>query len=182
MKKIKVIFLDIDGVMKSTASTIRNGVDMMHPEHVEALNYIIEKTDAKIVVTSTYRMMYSVKELKELFEEFGISGEHVISKTVTIAKNGYLRGHEIQQWLDGFTDSIKTRFNKNMMVDKYVILDDDTDMLPEQRMSFVKTSNNYGLTHLEALQAVHKLNGVPKAKLKIPSIFRQIKEHKLKGI
>jgi hypothetical protein len=53
-------------------------------------------------------------------------------------------------------------------VDKYVIIDDDTDMEPEQLPYFVRTSSNedhedcvdigYGLTYKCALEAIKILN------------------------
>ena len=46
-----------------------------------------------------------------------------------------LRGTEIQKWLD-----------KNQPVEKYAIVDDDSDMLPEQMQNFFLTDNYCGLT------------------------------------
>lgn len=67
-----------------------------------------------------------------------------------------IRGEEIQYWLD------------NNQVERYVIIDDDTDFLEEQKAFFVQTSDNidhtdyldigYGLTKECAEKAIYILN------------------------
>ena len=67
------------------------------------------------------------------------------------------RGHEIQDWLD----------DNNHRIEQYVILDDDNDFLPSQRLDFVRTANNinhpdaidigYGLTKICAEKAIRIL-------------------------
>jgi len=53
---MKIIFLDIDGVL----NVIPQGRDkygmIFHPEFVENLKYIIEQTNAKIVISSSWRI------------------------------------------------------------------------------------------------------------------------------
>lgn len=156
--KCKIIFLDVDGVMKSAASTIRNGEDfkvILHPEHVEALNFILKKTDARIVLSSTYRMMWSVEETKAIFHEHGIDYKYVISHTPI--SHGQ-RGQQIKDWLDRYPQIARDKYKVNLVVDRYVVIDDDSDMWGIDMRNFVQTSKNYGLTHLEAQKAVNILN------------------------
>jgi hypothetical protein len=64
----------------------------------------------------------------------------------TPSKFSASRGEEIALWL---------RDNK---VDKYVIVDDDSDMLPEQLPYFVKTDNYEGLLYKDYLKVVELLS------------------------
>lgn len=57
------------------------------------------------------------------------------------------RGAEIQAWLDAHPE-----------VTKYVIIDDQSDMLPSQMNNFVKVNQWYGLTMQDANKAINILN------------------------
>lgn len=59
-----------------------------------------------------------------------------------------VRGHEIQAWLD-----------KHPEVEKYAILDDDSDMLPEQMPNFFKTTFQNGLLEETMYKVIKHLNG-----------------------
>ena len=74
---------------------------------VSNINYLIHWTNAKIVVTSTWRNNFSVEELKVIFKNQGILG-NVVDKTGV----GLTRGEEIIEWLD------------SNEVDRYVVIDD----------------------------------------------------------
>lgn len=53
----KIIFLDVDGVLNSHAA-LNGGVYCgMDPKCVLALNYLLEKTEAKVVLSSAWRYM-----------------------------------------------------------------------------------------------------------------------------
>ena len=58
-----------------------------------------------------------------------------------------VRGHEIQEWLD-----------KHPEVTRYAILDDDSDMLPEQMPNFFKTTFQNGLIEDIAKKVTEHLN------------------------
>jgi len=70
---MKVIFLDIDGVL----NVIPQGHDkyggIFHPEFVENLRTIIEATDAKIVISSTWRMS-GLNIMKEMWSARNLPG------------------------------------------------------------------------------------------------------------
>lgn len=133
---MKVIFLDIDGVLNSydgwrtvvyrigdrfgLVPFLRRHLDIfgIHTYRVYLLSRIIRKTDAKVVLTGTIRHSWDTKDpkvlqLKEQFRRFGIS---VIGLTSSIPKDSYHshRGAEIHQWLAYHN------------VYRYVILDDET--------------------------------------------------------
>jgi hypothetical protein len=124
---MKVIFLDIDGVLNSTAFLTRQheaGIELPWPEchldtaAVSVLNEIVAMTGAVVVVSSTWRIGVSIVWLQETLNKAGFKGL-VLDKTVRL--NKVARGLEIQEWLD----THKLAPGETM---SYVILDDDTDM------------------------------------------------------
>lgn len=120
---MKVIFLDIDGVLnhQNWFSRRHKEVDQndivshypfyeFDPKSVEQLNRIINETGAKVVVSSTWRLGRTITQLQEILDRVGFIGE-VIDKTPHFhAKGtdnegeriGYTipRGCEIDWWLD----------------------------------------------------------------------------------
>jgi hypothetical protein len=148
----KIIFLDIDGVLNVCFEGRDEYGRYFHPHFVENLRYIIEKTQAKIVISSTWRFSGLII-MQEMWEKRNLPGEVIdITPHIDICK----RGEEIQFWLD------------NNQISNYVIIDDDTDMLESQKNNFVQTSENkdhpdcvnigYGLTRKCADMVVEILN------------------------
>jgi hypothetical protein len=164
MRKLKIIFLDIDGVMQSTSSMIRtqNRGGFLHEEHVNALNWIIEQTDAYVVMTSTYRIMSDMKGLKRSFMDSGVRSDRIVSKTPMLGTN---RGREIKDWLD-------TRKEKgDYEIESYVVIDDGKDMAGIDWAKFINTDPDYGLTYVQAEMAVNLLNGRPRVTAIDPIVF-----------
>jgi len=133
---MKIIFLDIDGVI-NTVKSVSNprvqpegftanlyGVSKLDPDCVARLNKITNATGAKMVISSSWRILFDDIELlaKYLHSE-GVTGE-IIGRTPRFAKSyvrgemTYGRGLEIQEWLSG-----------QVGIESIVILDDDSDML-----------------------------------------------------
>lgn len=146
--KYKIIFLDIDGVLNCATTTQRHhGLFGMDPGMIELLGDIVEKTGADIVLTSTWRL---VSDWRETIKLCGLALT-VIDRTPHMpAPPGkgieYCeRGKEIAAWL-----------KDNQPIEKYVILDDDSDMLPWQR--HFKTYWKTGLTREVADKVINYLN------------------------
>lgn len=153
----KIIFLDIDGVL----NVIPQGRDeygaIFHKHFEENIKLIIEKTGAKIVISSTWRIS-GFPIMKEMWEKRGLTGEVVGITPNFMHQMGttLCRGKEIQEFID----------NHNVI--RYVIIDDDSDMEDHQMEYFVKTSENrdhedcvddgYGLTLRCAEKAIDILN------------------------
>jgi len=99
----KLIFLDVDGVLNSLiwmermndAGKNKDGFffENVDVEAVARLNRIVEATGAAVVVSSTWRIGRSAKELQALLDAHGFVG-NVIGKT----GNGHdgVRGFQIQ--------------------------------------------------------------------------------------
>lgn len=147
---MKLIFLDIDGVMNSLQSMQDNkhlGIhrDIPTVDHVNHLNYIIASTDARIVISSSWRVIHSSSSIDLILclQGFKYPG-YVISSTIT---HKYHRGDEIQDWLDMASNKIQ----------RFVILDDCNDML-HLKQFLVQTDSNIGLTKQDADKAIKILN------------------------
>ena len=164
MRKLKIIFLDIDGVMQSTSSMIRTrfGGGFLHGEHVNALNWIIEKTDAYVVLTSTYRVGATIRDIKQAFMDNGVRSDRVVSMTPVLGTN---RGAEIADWLN--TRKVKGDYE----IEQYVVIDDGNDMAGINWGMFINTDADYGLTYVEAERAINLLNGKPRVSAVDPIVF-----------
>ncbi len=162
---MKVIFLDIDGVLNVIGQGYDEFGQIFHPHLEKNLDTIIKETNAKIVISSTWRMN-GLENMQRMWKYRQLAGEVIdITPTeVDVVESGTCefydqvdRGHEIQQWL-----------NDHPEVTNYVILDDDNDMLPSQQTNFVRTADNrshedcvdigYGLTKECAKKAIEILN------------------------
>lgn len=145
-----VIFLDIDGVLnhqplKDLPRAEGQPLGWYSPKCVANLNKLTDETNAKIVVSSTWRLGKSVEELQAILASMGVTGE-VIDKTPTGLGKGSLRGNEIRVWL-----------NDNQDILGYVIFDDDSDMLLWQKDHFIQTNPYTGLTRADVYKAKRSL-------------------------
>ncbi len=158
----KVVFLDIDGVLNVISQGRDEYGSLFHKHFEDNLRWVIEKTDAKIVISSTWRYA-GLKQMQDMWAHRNLAGE-VIDITPDCAQllgsglwQAAERGYEIQDWLDSHPE-----------VTNYVIFDDDNDMLKRQWPHFVRTSKNnshedciddgYGLTLICAKMGVAVLN------------------------
>jgi hypothetical protein len=159
---MKIIFLDFDGVLVTLRSLqarkphhknpatedewIRHKADR---ECVEALNYLLKQTGAKIVVSSSWRKAKNpLQYMRRVLSLWDIKGK-VVGVTPYSATEkkiindageeisiflGRERGHEIQAWLDTRSD-----------VEAFVILDDESDMV-HLDCRLIKSTFEEGLT------------------------------------
>ncbi len=142
MKRKPVVFLDIDGVLNNytTRQVLPAGGIGIDPVNVTNLNKLIERVDVEIVLSSTWRLMYSLSSFNRLLERMGFKGQ-VWERTIEIMA-AYNRGEEIQEWLDRHPD-----------VTNFVILDDDNDMA-HLIDHLVQTDAKVGLTIEDVKKAV----------------------------
>lgn len=149
---MKILFLDIDGVLNGWNTKERiGGYIFIDEERILRLKEIIDKTGAKIVLSSSWRMcndptsqlyiLYTglVDKLKEYDLE--------LYDTTPSSTYGY-RGTEIRDWfkLQNIDD-----------IESFVILDDDNDLKPYGRRH-VQTSPVNGLSDKNVKQAIKMLN------------------------
>ncbi len=161
----KYIFLDIDGVL-----AIPNTKWKLSFEKQMLLGKILAQTDAKIVLSSSWRYSTVVRTTEHLLSEGFLFNESLIGVTIRayqyIASGDKIhlsipRGVEIKQWIDTHvhSDNGKNWNRQQLGVDyNYVILDDDTDMLLEQKDNFINTNFETGLTEENVVNAIKILN------------------------
>ena len=153
----KILFLDIDGVLNSVNFTIRlespwNRRDM-DPETVKHLQRIVDETGCGIVISSTWRMLYDLGELKNMLIAAGMISCPVFDVTPRLGHSGRIRGEEIEKW---FHQNDFLGFDAN--VTKYVCLDDDSDFIGYQPL--VMVDNLIGLTSNHADKCIEILNKI----------------------
>lgn len=117
-----VLFLDIDGVLNNMEWAMEmsetQGVDifaknMFNPDALMLLKEIIDRTNARIVISSSWRKIPSLMNaIHNQLNSIGLSVYDVTPYT------GGTRGDDIAQWL----------MNHISEVTNYAILDDDSDM------------------------------------------------------
>lgn len=147
---MKIIFLDIDGVLNNTdaleAERCSMGEGMWRgeltceasgfdPENVKQLKRVLEIVPAHIVISSSWRRLHTLDQLRTVFENWGISRDRILGATPQ-TRSGH-RGKEISLWIKMFT-------RNGRKIKNWAIVDDDTDFLPEQPL--FRTSFQKGLT------------------------------------
>ena len=146
---MKIIFLDIDGVLVT-----RNSIKYQYlnfPDEtsirfgkkaVKNLNKLIRLTKAKIVISSTWRLFHSLEKLQSIFEEQKIKGKIISTTSVEKAtiEEDIPRGQKIADWLE-----------QHLEVEQYVIIDDDVqaDCIQFHPNNCVETSYKRGFASEE---------------------------------
>jgi hypothetical protein len=155
---MKVIFLDIDGVLNSNDWYVKtrgvggyNGGDV-DPECIELINDLIDATGAKIIMSSSWRSDY--ENSCEYLYDNGLYCDAIIGKTPHFCytcqnddiRSTLCRGNEIQYVLE------------SKDITSYVIFDDDQDMLYSQKDNFIHIDYMHGITKEHIEQAIKILN------------------------
>ncbi len=122
-----IVFLDIDGVLVTLASW--GTATRFDPAAVKNLNLLTDATEARIVISSSWRF---IREINDLLRAAGVTGQ-IIGRTPRL--DGCSRGAEITAWLRFF----------NVETAPYVILDDDGDM-DDLMNHLLRTTFDLGLT------------------------------------
>lgn len=150
MEEIKVIFLDVDGVLNSrkTIRRTKGGYTFVGSRQMKRLKRIVSETGAKVVLSSDWRYdrndpRYN-SDFLELKNELLKYGIRLYGYTPELPSAH--RGMEIDCWL-----------KEHGEVCNFVILDDRTDIEPNKG-HWVQTVMSCGLGDEEAKNAIHILN------------------------
>lgn len=182
----KILFLDIDGVLNSEdwyksdkAQALRfpiegQKLDRNDPKYhafhfdpfkIELLEMIIASTGCEIVISSSWRKNREIETLQTIFKNMNFKyWKNIIGKTGNFyswLKEGVhcpsVRGLEIRVWLEkNIKNQNPTYASPNTYT--YCILDDDSDMLLEQKNNFIQTGQKEGLTTNLARKTINILN------------------------
>ena len=133
---MKLIFLDIDGVLNAKAKG-EPSVCEMDGDKIEILNYIVSTSGASVVLSSSWRLT-AFDEVCQRLAEHGI---RVIGKTPALHGNN--RAREILSFLDELDG-----------VEAFVILDDQAVRWGKLQSHLVRTVPTRGLTRANAEKAL----------------------------
>lgn len=161
----KAIFLDIDGCLNSElyyrkvpqtsrgpkVDNVSFWAEDIDSESIEMLNTLIEKTAAKVIVSSTWRNK-GLPLLQKILEYKGF--KYQLFDTTPYGGQGTLRGNEILMWIEAHKELCGHRHEFN----RYVILDDDSDMLYWQKDNFLLVDGYVGITPRIVYKAIRILN------------------------
>jgi hypothetical protein len=154
---MKIIFLDIDGVLNSMEfiqhqeKTIDDNLGYIDEQAIKRLAKIVQATQAQIVLSSSWRSMFdddmqpqfdAAKDLVTAFKKYQLK---LMSKTSHLNSK---RGAEVRDWLA-----------QHPAVQQFVILDDapfpDWNNLTPH---WIQTDWRTGLTEVDVKQAIMMLN------------------------
>lgn len=150
----KVIFLDFDGVLATeeyTDGLLKTGQKtndkfgtLFNPDCIAQLNRLICLTNAKIVITSSWKNYLSLWDILRMWKYRKMSGQ-VIGVTPSVS---IYRGEEINKWLC-----------QHRGITNYVIIDDMDyrQFRKEQHSHLVTTDHFSGLNKCSAQEAVRIL-------------------------
>jgi hypothetical protein len=158
-KYVCIVLLDLDGVLNSKASVARSLIRRLeHPSEIGPVNedlcpeccsnfrlVLKQFPEARIVITSSWRLSFSLDELRIKLIDYGIDGSRVIGSTPLIHESQHPRGDDITAWLEIHPE-----------VTSYVIIDDNDDMTTHMD-HLVKTDYAIGLTRANAVEVIRKL-------------------------
>ncbi len=145
---MKILFLDIDGVLNCILSTIRFGPGLdIEPQKATMVHRIQRETGCYIVLSSGWRL-----NSVQLPRVRAIVGE-LFDVTPNLGSNGHLgfRGLEIEEWL---------AVPRVQSVERYAILDDHRTFLSNQSPHLFLTNEHIGLTDEIADRVIAHLNQV----------------------
>lgn len=138
---MKVLFLDVDGVLNTHNSM---SLYSLSKTRVKRLAGIAKETGCSIVVSSTWR-----RDSVALFKLKRTLNYHDVRIHDVTPYLGTIRGKEIAEWLTNNPD-----------VTIYAIVDDDSDMLEEQKPNLFLTTMEDGLTEGIANKIKEHLKGL----------------------
>lgn len=167
---MKIIFLDIDGVLNNRKTiAAAKGFKSFDSECVSLLNWLVSESGAKIVISSNWRLY--PYDFEELFANQRIVCEiYDHTPIINDFQNGIfravIRGAEIGEWLRLHPET-----------EKFVILDDDADM-GELLPNLVQTSMDTGLTFEHTKKALEMLGRIEHKESEISDMLKGMSENK----
>lgn len=172
-KDCPIIFLDFDGVLntekyycelksKGLPSDDKYG-QLFDPEAVANLRKIIDATDARIVVSSSWRYM-GLNVLQRMWYDRDLPGRivditplHLLDDKLRdtdltqVDMLSLCRGNEIKWYFDEVIDA-------NSDSRRFVIFDDLKEVLPELQDHFVRIDPIVGITEMDVERAIEVVN------------------------
>lgn len=168
---MKLLFLDIDGVLNSNVYMSsdeyltecnslgvtpigREVMDKAHhlhidPSAIQILNVLVERSEVKVILSSTWRLKYSLEEMNLMFQKRGATFQ--ITGVTPARMSWRPRGMDIAEYLSSL--------RKDGEVPEAFVILDDIDEFSLWKPYFVHISDDTGLTQEDVVSAF-KILGV----------------------
>ena len=144
---MKILFLDIDGVLNNRdfIHSCKNGETHLSNPLIELLNQVIDQTGCKVILSSTWRLLYKLGYLRKLLADRGFRGE-ILGVTPDFS---HIERPDDNVHEDNRAQEIKSWLIMHPSITRFAVIDDD----PVQVNNFVQTSMKTGITqeHADAL-------------------------------
>jgi hypothetical protein len=164
---MRVVFLDLDGVLNSDRYFEHTpwpegaswwSAAAIDPAAVQLLNALVSQTDARVVLSSSWRRRSSLEELNELLASRGLA-RPIIDVTPSLHRTAdgvrLTRGDEILAWL---AQRAGEAGEAGEVVEAYVALEDE-EALGDVEMWCVRVDSRVGLTAGDVERAARMLGG-----------------------
>ena len=136
----RIIFLDVDGVLNSAQTWKGPHADStatLCPVMCDEFARVVRTTGATVVLSSTWRLFTEHRAYAKL-TAWLLERDITIHSHTPNHNTSRGRGSEIATWLEEHREEFPNPH--------FVIIDDDSDMLPRQKPFFVRTTFRDGLT------------------------------------
>jgi hypothetical protein len=161
---VKIIFLDIDGVLCTMRShfaqgcpTPRGVMEALDREAVGLINFLalgVPDVEVRFVLISTWRVSYPPEWIKSHLKKYGFAGKfHDDWLTRLLKASDVSKGAEIKGWL-----------SRHPEIEQWVIIDDRATILPEHEDRHVRPIYAEGLSWANfkaAAKILHDIEGLP---------------------
>lgn len=158
---MKLIFLDIDGVLNNTKDVKKYRMFIKGERRVlidiEPFFYFKkllkeieeEKLDIRVVISSSWRLGTTAADWKKLFQHYFGNSNIIIGRTLHLECD---RGLEILNFLQMMDEKKET-------IEDYIVIDDDIEDIIDYvgKKRIVRTSVKRGLTNSDVKKIVRKL-------------------------
>lgn len=156
---MKIIFLDVDGVLNNARWARKmydEGVhvyadDLLYDPSIKQLKRLIDATNAKVILSSSWRNHPDAME--HLEAQLNAYNIFIYGKTPRV---GPQRGDDITAWFNRYDKAGLFKLRPEEY--NYIILDDDSDMTVHMD-HLVKTDFETGLQYTHVDRAIALLNG-----------------------
>lgn len=149
---MKVVFLDIDGVLNTPGNYMDpvRGTDALENDLVKRARLVCRPADVYWVLSSTWRLAYGLAQTVAALQRHGWPEAKEKNLGETPSYPNLPRGAEIRAWLGHHPD-----------ITEYVIIDDDPNAGDGHDIDrrHVRTIGSVGLTMRNCQNAIDKLNG-----------------------
>ena len=147
---MNVIFTDYDGVFHPTGQAvplhwkdIKIGENFFLPKLVRPFVRFCHQFDIKLVVSSTWRFDFSIRQLNEVFDGLIIGTTPHISR---IPAGQPMRWLEVQGFLSDYPE-----------IKAFAIIDDQADLFPQELENLVVTDGHVGLVPADLVRLKRRL-------------------------